>query len=116
MLRQPLALIVDLAAFTFIYAFVPARRVPFRLALVGGVLAALAFEVAKRGFTFYITHVPTYQLVYGALAALPLFLVWIYLSWVIVLVGAAITATLAESVDGTMPRGSERLAESEPPS
>jgi len=116
MLRQPLALIVDLAAFTFIYAFVPARRVPFRLALVGGVLAALAFEVAKRGFTFYITHVQTYQLVYGALAALPLFLLWIYLSWVIVLVGAAITATLAESIAGTVASGPARLAESEPPS
>jgi membrane protein len=116
MLRQPLSLIVDLAAFTFIYAFVPARRVPFRVALAGGMLAALAFEVAKRGFTFYITHVQTYQLVYGALAALPLFLVWIYLSWVIVLVGAAITATLAESIEGTAASGPARLAESEPPS
>lgn len=100
LLRQPLALVVDAAAFTFIYAFVPARRVPLRLALVGGVLAALAFELAKRGFTFYFAHVRTYQLVYGALAALPLFLIWIYLSWVIVLVGAAITATLAENGEG----------------
>lgn len=103
LLRQPLALVVDAAAFTFIYAFVPARRVPLRLALVGGVLAALAFEVAKRGFTFYFAHVRTYQAVYGALAALPLFLIWLYLSWVIVLVGAAITATLAESDDGPAP-------------
>ena len=58
----------------------------------------------------------TYQLVYGALAALPLFLVWIYLSWVIVLVGAAITATLAESAEGTAATMSARLAESGPPS
>lgn len=100
-LRQSFALIVDAAAFTFIYAFVPARQVPFRLALFGGVLAALAFEGAKRGFTFYFAHVRTYQLVYGALAALPLFLIWIYLSWVIVLVGAAITATLAEGDAGS---------------
>jgi len=115
-LRGSVSLMVDLAAFTFVYAFVPARRVPFRLALVGGVLAALAFEIAKHGFTFYITHWPTYQLVYGALAALPLFLVWIYLSWVIVLVGAAITATLAESIDGEATSGPARLAESGPPS
>jgi membrane protein len=115
-LRQPVALIVDWAAFTFVYAFVPARRVPFRLALVGGALAALAFEIAKHGFTFYITHVQTYQLVYGALAALPLFLVWIYLSWVIVLVGAAITATLAEGADGTAATMPALLAESKPPS
>jgi membrane protein len=116
MLRAPVALLVDWVAFTLIYAFVPARHAPFRLALVGGALAALAFEVAKRGFTFYITHVQTYQLVYGALAALPLFLVWIYLSWVIVLVGAAITATLAESADGTAATMPARLAESGPPS
>src|SRR5208282_2637980 len=103
-LRQPFILGVDWVAFTVVYAFVPARRVPFRLALVGGAVAALAFEVAKRGFTFYITHVQTYEMVYGALAALPLFLVWIYVSWAIVLVGAAITATLAESADGEAAR------------
>jgi len=96
LLVQPVALLVDAAAFTLIYAFVPARSVPFRLALAGGLLAAIAFETAKYGFRFYITQVPTYQVIYGALATLPLFLIWIYLSWVIVLVGAAITATLAE--------------------
>ncbi len=96
LLVQPVALFVDTVVFTLIYAFVPARTVPFRLALVGGLLAAVAFETAKHGFRFYITQVPTYQVIYGALATLPLFLIWIYLSWVIVLVGAAITATLAE--------------------
>jgi membrane protein len=96
LLVQPVALLVDTAVFTLIYAFVPARTVPFRLALLGGLLAAIAFEAAKHGFRFYITQVPTYQVIYGALATLPLFLLWIYLSWVIVLVGAAITATLAE--------------------
>ena len=96
LLVQPVALFVDTAVFTLIYAFVPARSVPLRLALFGGLLAAIAFEVAKHGFRFYITQVPTYQVIYGALATLPLFLIWIYLSWVIVLVGAAITATLAE--------------------
>lgn len=115
LLRQPVALLVDWVAFTLIYAFIPARRVPFRLALVGGLVAALAFEVAKRGFTFYFTHVQTYQIVYGALAALPLFLVWIYLSWVIVLVGAAITATLAEDESETRSM-TALLAESRPPS
>jgi membrane protein len=105
LLVQPVALLVDTAVFTLIYAFVPARTVPFRLALVGGLLAAIAFEVAKHGFRLYITQVPTYQVIYGALAALPLFLIWIYVSWVIVLVGAAITATLAERGYG---RGRQR--------
>jgi membrane protein len=58
--------------------------------------AAFGFEFAKYGFRLYVTTVPTYQMVYGALSALPLFLVWIYVSWVVVLVGAAVTATLAE--------------------
>jgi membrane protein len=96
LLGQPLALLVDTTVFTLIYAFVPARPVPFRLALAGGLLAAIAFEAAKHGFRFYISQVPTYRVIYGALATLPLFLIWIYLSWIIILVGAAITATLAE--------------------
>jgi membrane protein len=79
-----------------LYILFPAYRVPFRLALVGGVLATIAFEAAKYGFRFYITHFSSYQLVYGPVAVLPLFLLWIYVSWIIVLVGAAVTATLAE--------------------
>ena len=80
-----------------IYALVPARRpVRWKPALAGGMLAAVAFDVAKTGFAFYIKLAPTYQIVYGALAALPLFLIWVYVSWLIVLAGAAIAATLAE--------------------
>ena len=96
-LSEPMALFVDTAGFTVLYALVPAQRVPLKLALIGGVLAAIAFEAAKYGFRFYITNFPTYQLVYGALAVLPLFLLWIYVSWIIVLVGAALTATMAET-------------------
>jgi membrane protein len=93
---QPVALAVETAVFTFIYGFVPAQRPRLRIAFAGGLLAAVAFEVAKYGFRFYIAHFPTYQDVYGALATLPLFLIWIYLAWIIVLAGAAVTATLAE--------------------
>ncbi len=100
-LSEPAALLVDTAVFTLIYALVPARRVPLKTALFGGVLASIAFEVAKYGFRFYITHFPTYQVVYGALAVLPLFLLWVYVSWIIVLVGAAITATLAGNGNGS---------------
>jgi len=93
---QPFALAVETAVFTFIYGFVPAQRPRLRIAFAGGVLAAVAFEVAKYGFRFYMTHFPTYRDIYGALATLPLFLLWIYLAWIIVLAGAAVTATLAE--------------------
>ena len=81
-------------ALAFLYAIIPARRVPWRFAFAGAFLGALAFEGAKEGFAFYLTHVPTYEVVYGALAALPVFLIWIYVCWIIVLAGAAITATL----------------------
>jgi len=93
---QPVALAVETGVFTLMYRFVPTQRVPLRLAFVGGLLAGAAFEVAKYGFRFYITHFQTYQAIYGALATLPLFLLWIYTSWIIVLVGAAVTATLSE--------------------
>jgi membrane protein len=83
-------------ALTMLYKLVPARRVPMRDALIGALLAATAFELAKLGFKVYIRQVPTYRIVYGALAALPLFLIWIYVSWIILLLGAAVTATLAE--------------------
>jgi membrane protein len=96
-LSYPVALLVDAAGFTLLYVLVPAQRVPLKMALIGGALAAFAFEAAKYGFRFYIANFPTYQLVYGSLAVLPLFLLWIYVSWIIVLVGAAVTATLTET-------------------
>jgi membrane protein len=57
-------------------------------------VAAIAFEVAKRVFAIFIRQFPTYAIIYGALAALPLFLLWMYVSWMITLVGALLTAAL----------------------
>jgi membrane protein len=91
---KALPLLFSTLALALLYATAPYRHVPWRYAFAGAFAAALAFEAAKHGFAFYVTHVPTYQLVYGALAALPVFLIWIHLCWLIVLVGAAITATL----------------------
>lgn len=81
-------------AFTMIYTVVPNRRIRLRHALVGGVLAALLFEVAKRAFAIYITQFPTYQAIYGALATVPIFLLWLYLAWVVLLFGAEVTHCL----------------------
>lgn len=83
-------------ALTFVYAMVPNCRVALRDALVGGVLAALVFDVVKVGFTRYLALFPTYTLVYGTFASLPVFLLWIYLSWLIVLLGAVIVAVLPD--------------------
>ena len=95
-LATPIAVGLATLFFTLLYAVLPARRVPIRSALTGGLVAALAFEVAKRGFVLYVASVPGYQRVYGAVAVLPLFLVWIFVSWIIVLFGAAVTATLVQ--------------------
>jgi membrane protein len=81
-------------AYALLYMMVPNRRVDWRDALWGGLVAAIAFEIAKRVFAIFIRQFPTYAIIYGALAALPLFLLWMYLSWLITLVGALLTAAL----------------------
>jgi len=95
--RAVLALVpwvLNAVAFGLLYLVVPNRRVRLADALVGGIAAAVAFELMKRGFGLYVTSVPTYTAVYGAFATIPIFLIWIYLSWLVVLFGAVITAVL----------------------
>ncbi len=86
---------VSATAFFLIYRFFPNRPVPWRHAALGGILAAVAFEAMKSVFAEYVRLVPTYSLVYGAFAAIPIFLLWVYLSWLVVLFGAEFTASLA---------------------
>lgn len=81
-------------AYTLLYVSVPNRSVDWRDAAWGGLVAAIAFEIAKRLFALFIRQFPTYAIIYGALAALPLFLLWLYLSWMITLAGAVLTAAL----------------------
>jgi membrane protein len=88
---------------TLLYRFAPARRVLWRYAIATGALAGIAIEVTKRTFTWYLTHFPSYELLYGALAALPALMVWIFLCWLIVLAGAALTATLEEAFESSNP-------------
>ena len=91
-------------AFTMLYVFLPNCRVEWRDAVIGGIAAALAFELAKRGFGAYVRRIPTYTAVYGAFAAAPLFLLWVYLSWFITLVGAMIASALPEIRTGQFNR------------
>jgi membrane protein len=82
-------------AFAMMFRLVPNRYVPRRHALIGAFVAAVLFETMNRIFGFYISHFPTYKLVYGAFASVPIFLMWIYLSWLTILFGAEITASLS---------------------
>lgn len=82
------------AALSLLYILVPYRHVPLRHAAFGALLAGIAFELAKRAFAVYLANFPTYTLIYGAFATLPIFLVWVYVSWLMVLAGANITALL----------------------
>jgi membrane protein len=90
-------LLFSVAAFTLLYATVPNAQVPIRHALLGGLFAAVLFEVAKMLFGLYVRLFPGYQLIYGAFATVPLFLLWIYVSWLIVLFGAEVVCNLGSS-------------------
>ncbi len=81
-------------AFTLMYVYMPNCKVEWRDAAVGGLVAAIGFETAKRVFGLYIRHMPNYTIVYGAFAAVPIFLIWVYLSWFITLVGAMLASAL----------------------
>lgn len=88
------SLALTTGAYTLLYVAVPNRHVAWRDALCGALAAAIAFELAKRLFALFIRQFPTYAIIYGALAALPLFLLWMYLSWLITLLGAVVAAAL----------------------
>lgn len=94
-LLSTLPVVVELSVFTLAYMIVPNRRVALRHALFGGMLATALFELAKWGFGLYLREVPSYQQIYGTLAIIPIFLIWIYLSWVVILLGASIVASLS---------------------
>ena len=88
-----------------LYRFVPNTPVQRGHAMIGGIAAAVGIELAKRLLAWYIGTVPTYSAVYGAFATVPILLVWIYIAWVIVLLGAVITAYLPSLIAGTRRRG-----------
>lgn len=92
---QLLPFISTTLAFMLLYVAVPNCKVPLRAGFFGGLVAALLFELAKAGFGLFVSQFSSYTLVYGAFAAFPVFLIWIYLSWMIILLGVEITRALA---------------------
>jgi len=90
-----LPFLVAFVGFGILFVVVPNRAVPWRAGFAGALVAALLFEGAKLAFVWYVTTFPTYEKLYGALAVVPIFLVWIYLAWAVILIGASISAALA---------------------
>ncbi len=88
------------AGFAAMYRFVPNTPVRARHAWTGGIFAALGIELARRLLALYIQAVPTYSMVYGAFATVPILLIWIYLVWLIVLLGAVLAAHLPSLTAG----------------
>lgn len=85
-----LPLLAEFLAMAFLYLVVPHGAIKLKHAAVGALVATILFECAKHLFSFYINHFPTYELLYGALATIPIFLLWLYLCWIIFLFGAEV--------------------------
>lgn len=92
-------LLTSLVAFMLLYIMMPNRIVRAKHAFWGALLAAILFELSKSGFAAYITAFPSYQAIYGALSVIPILLLWIFVSWNIVLLGAELTASIEEFFD-----------------
>jgi membrane protein len=88
--------LLSLLFFALLYRFVPHCMVPWRAALGAALFATFLFEIAKYGFSLYLSYFSTYKIIYGTLSAFPLFLVWIYICWLIILTGAVISYALTK--------------------
>ena len=111
-LPAPLRVLVDsvhlllvTGSLAALYRYVPNTRVRWDHAVVGGFFAAVGLELAKQVLAFYLKQVPTFSMLYGTFATAPILLVWIYLAWVIVLLGAVVSAYLPSLLRGVARRG-----------
>ncbi len=96
LLTRALPTLLIVAAFALFYVVMPNRPVRWRHAVAGAALAGLLFTALRWGFSLYVVKFPSYQAIYGAISSIPLFLIWMYLSWAVVLIGATVTAALPE--------------------
>jgi membrane protein len=95
-LVRALPLFASIAAFFILYMVVPNKIIPVKFAFAGAALAAVLFEIAKKAFAIYIIQLPSYQVIYGALSSIPILFLWVYLSWLVVLIGALFTVSLED--------------------
>jgi len=81
---------MEIIAFSIMFFIIPNRKILIKHALVASIVTTGLFELAKSGFVIFVEYFSTYQLIFGALATIPLFLIWVYLSWSIILFGAEV--------------------------
>ncbi len=91
---KALPVFFEIMAFFLLYIVMPNSPIKWRYALIGGIIAAILFEITKRAFSLFVLNFNNYEIIYGALATLPIFLIWIYLSWLVTLLGAEVVAVL----------------------
>ncbi|MCK5519498.1 MAG: YihY/virulence factor BrkB family protein [Candidatus Marinimicrobia bacterium] len=90
---QFVVLLVSFIAFSLLLIFTPSIRVKYRAAAIGGLVSAILWEISKKGFYFYIINIGTVTNFYKQIATLPLFLLWVFLTWIIILFGAEVSYT-----------------------
>ncbi len=95
-LEGVLPVLFEIAFFTLLFMIVPARRVQLRHAALGGTISGLSFEVLQYFFNTFLTSGSTYQTIYGAVAVFPIFLIWVYLSWTVIIIGAMCAAAFPD--------------------
>ena len=88
-----------IGAFLILYMIVPNRPVRAKYAFWGALFATILFEISKQGFAFYLKNFPSYEAIYGALAAVPILFLWVYLSWIVVLLGAILTFSITRTCE-----------------
>ena len=103
-------LVLGTASLAGLFYFVPNTRVRRRDALAGGLLGSIAFELGKRGFAAYLLAVPTYRTIYGGFAVVPVFLLWVYFSWLVTLTAALVAANLGRGGGRAGARSGARAA------
>lgn len=96
LVQEAMPFLFQSLAFALLYRIIPNRSVSWRDAICGGLLAAVLFNAARAGYVSYLNQFPVYETVYGALATIPTFLIWLYLVWSTILLGAVVTASLPD--------------------
>jgi membrane protein len=100
LLLKLFSLVVLVIFFALLYRTVPSAPVSWRHAGLAGGFAAIGFVVLQKSFELYLSYFPSYKVIYGAFAVVPLFLLWVFLSWAVVLLGALVAESLPEAETG----------------